>query len=295
MQKNSSLKRRNFLVSASAIAGSFGIIKRVGAQEAAPACCVNPVACCASGPDKGLKLGVASYSLRKFSLDEAIQMTLDCNVKYITLKSFHLDFPTSAAQRKEAAKKVKDAGLVMMGGGVINLKTTDENEIRAAFQYCKDAGMKTMVTSPSPQALPYMEKMVKEYDINVAIHNHGPGDNLYPSPMDAYKLVKDMDPRMGCCIDVGHTVRIGVDEVESIYAVKDRLHDFHIKDVSERTPKGQTIPVGRGVIDIPKVLKALIDIKFTEHVALEYESDADNPIPGMRESFGYIRGVLAAL
>jgi sugar phosphate isomerase/epimerase len=100
---------------------------------------------------------------------------------------------------------------------------------------------------------------------------------------------------MGCCIDVGHTVRIGVDEVESIYAVKDRLHDFHIKDVSERTPKGKTIPVGRGVIDIPKVLKALMDIKFTEHVALEYESDADNPIPGMRESFGYIRGVLAAL
>ena len=130
--------------------------------------------------DKGLKIGVASYSVRKFPLEKAIEMVKDCGVKYITLKSNHLDFDSTKEQRQEAAKKIKDAGLVLMGGGVIYMKN-DDKEIRSMFDYCKDAGMATMVCAPVPEALATVEKMVKEYDIKVAIHNHGPGDKLYPS------------------------------------------------------------------------------------------------------------------
>lgn len=281
-----SASRRDFLFTAGAAAMVFNTasaVKSVSAAETNPA-----------DRDKGLKIGVASYSVRKFPLEKAIEMTKDCGVNYITLKSNHLEFNTDKEQRQEAAKKIKDAGLVLMGGGVIYFKN-DEKEIRAMFDYCKDAGMPTMVCAPAVDALPAVEKFVKEYDIKVAIHNHGPGDKLYPSAKDAYKLIKEMDPRMGVCIDIGHSVRIGEDEEELILSVKDRLHDFHIKDVTKREKDGSTVAVGRGVINIPKVLKTLLDIKYAGHLALEYEADENDPVPGMRESFGYMRGVLAVL
>lgn len=285
---NQFLNRRNFLW-----AGAAGISITAARQAASAQCCANPSACCA-GVDQGLKLGVASYSLRKFSLDEAIQITNDCGVKYITLKSFHLPYDSSKQERQATARKIHEAGLVLMGAGVVYLKN-DEKQIRESFTYCRDAGMPVMVCAPEIDALPTVEKMVKEFDIKIAIHNHGPGDKRYPSPIDAYNHVKDMDPRMGCCIDIGHSVRHGDDEVDVIHAVKDRLHDFHIKDVTRRAKDGKTVPVGRGIINIPGVLQALRDIQFNGHLALEYERDADAPQAGMRESFGYIRGVLAVM
>lgn len=245
-------------------------------------------------PFRGLKVGVASYSFRKFSLDQSIEMMKKLQLKYITLKDFHLAMKSTREERQAAAKKLKDAGLILMGGGVIYLKN-NETEVRNAFEYCRDAGMPVMVSAPELDALPLVDKMVKEFDIKVAIHNHGPGDKRYPSPMDAYKAAAPFDKRIGCCIDIGHTVRIGEDEIEAIHKVKDRLYDFHMKDVSSRTAEGDCIEVGRGVINIPGVLKALKEINFAGHVALEYEIHENDPLPGMIESFAYIRGVLATM
>ena len=245
-------------------------------------------------PFRGLKVGVASYSLRKFSLDQAITMTKQAGVKYLTLKDMHLPMKSSTAERQEARKKVEDAGLVLMGCGVVYL-SNKEDEVRAAFEYAKDAGMPTIVASPDPAGLDIVEKLAKEYDIRIAIHNHGPGDKRFPSPLDVFKMVKGRDPRMGICMDVGHTVRIGEDPIAVMQECGSRLYDYHIKDVSQATPKGGPVPVGRGIIDIVAVLKTLISLKFTGHVALEHESDADAPLPGMAESFGYIRGVLDAI
>ncbi len=245
-------------------------------------------------PCAGLKLGVTSYTLRNFSLDQAIAMTKQAGVKYISLKDMHLPMKSTPEQRKEARKKIEAAGLELLGGGVIYLKNNPA-EIQAAFDYARDAGMPTMICSPDVDALDTVEKFAKEYDIRVAIHNHGPGDKKYPSPLDVLRLVKDRDAHMGICMDVGHTVRIGQDPVDAIKQCKARLYDFHIKDVTQATPKGKGIEVGRGVIDIVAVLKTLVRIKFPCHVALEYEENGDAPFPGMVESFGYIRGVLATL
>ncbi len=245
-------------------------------------------------PYRGLKVGLASYSTRKFTLDQTIDMMKVMELRYITLKSVHLAMDSTTKERKAAAKKLKDNNLVLMGGGVISLKN-DEKQVRSAFEYARDAGMPVMVSNPDIEALPIVDKMVKEFDITVAIHNHGPGDKRYPSPLDAYRHAQKYDKRIGLCIDIGHTVRWGDDEIEVIHKVKDRLYDFHIKDTSARAKEGKTVAVGRGVIDIPRVLKTLLEIDFKGHVALEYESDANDPLPGMRESFGYIRGVLAVM
>jgi inosose dehydratase len=245
-------------------------------------------------PFDGLKVGVASYSLRKFPLDKAIEMTKGLGVKHITLKDSHLPLKSTPDERREAAQKVRDAGLTLMSCGVIYMKN-DADDIRSIFQYAKDAGMPTIVASPEPDALDNVEKLAKEFDIRIAIHNHGPGDKHFPSPMDVWKKVKDRDPRMGLCIDVGHTVRIGEDPAEAIRTCASRLHDLHIKDVSAAKATGKTIAMGRGVIDLVAVAKALLENKYSYHVALEYESDADRPLPGMTESFAYLRGILAAL
>jgi len=245
-------------------------------------------------PCDGLKLGLTSYTLRKFSLDQAIAMTKKAGVKYISLKDMHLPMKSTPEQRREAHAKIEAAGLVLMGGGVIYMNNNPA-EIRADFEYARDAGMPTIICSPDIDALDTVEKLAKEFDIRIAIHNHGPGDKKYPSPLDVLRLVKDRDEHMGICMDVGHTVRIGQDPIEAIHECKPRLYDFHIKDVTEATPKGGGIEVGRGVIDIVGVLKTLVEIKYPYDVELEYEDDADAPYPGMVESFGYMRGVLATI
>ncbi len=245
-------------------------------------------------PYRGLKMGVASYSLRKFSLDEAIAMTQKLGVKYISLKDYHLPLKSSQAERHEARKKIAAAGLILLGGGVISMKN-DESEIRNAFEYAKDAGMPTIVASPEPQALDKLDKMVNEYQIRVAIHNHGPGDEKYPAPQDVFNQVKNHDPRIGLCIDIGHTARIGRDPVEAIRKYSSRLYDLHFKDVTATVPSGECIELGKGVIDIVGVLKALLDIRYSHHVALEYEINENNPMMGMAECFAYARGVLATL
>lgn len=249
-----------------------------------------------SGPDAfhGLKVGIASYSLRKFSLDQAIAMTKEAGVKHICLKDVHLPMKSTMAQRQEAHRKIEAAGLVLMGGGVIYINNKEE-EVRNVFEYAKDAGMPTIVCSPDPAAMDIVEKMAKQYDLRIAIHNHGPGDKRYPSPLDVLKMVKDRDARMGICIDVGHTVRIGEDAVAVIKQCASRLYDFHIKDVNAATPKGGAVVLGKGVIDLPGVLKALVGIKYSYHLALEHEIDADAPIPGIIESFNYMRRVLATI
>jgi inosose dehydratase len=283
VQTQSIMNRREFLtgsIAASAVA-TLGL-------NSAAAAVTKP----ARDPFDGLKIGIASFTFRKFNLDEAIKMTREAGLKYITLKDVHLPMKSTAGERKAAHEKVVAGGLMLMGGGVIYLNN-DEGEIRAAFEYVKEAGMPTMVCSPQPEALDQVERFAREYDIRIAIHNHGPGDKRYPSPLDVFRMVKDRDPHMGICMDVGHTVRINEDPVEAIQKCASRLYDFHIKDVTRAAADGKPIEVGRGVIDIVAVLRTLVDMKFRYEVALEHEDKPDAPMPGVMESVAYMRGVLA--
>jgi len=215
-------------------------------------------------------------------------------LKYITLKDMHLPMKTTAAERTAVREKVQAAGITLMGGGVIYFNN-DEKQIRDSFVYVKEAGMPVMVCCPAPDALDTVERMAREFDILIAIHNHGPGDQRYPSPLDILELVRKRDRRMGICMDLGHTVRLGQDPVQVIRKCAERLHDFHIKDVTQADAKGGPVPVGRGVIDIPAVLRALVGMRFPYHVALEYEAEGDAPLMGVVESVAYIRGMLAGL
>ena len=239
------------------------------------------------------ELGLASYTLREFNLDETLAMTKRVGLKYICFKSMHLPLDSTQAQIRSVVAKVKEAGLILYGGGVIYMGS--QSQVHQAFDYAKAAGMKVIVGVPMPELLPLVDEKVKEYDINVAIHNHGPGDKVYPTPASVYERVKDLDKRIGLCNDIGHTKRIGSDPATSARKFADRLLDVHIKDVSEATTKGDGLEIGRGVIDIPKFLKILVKINYSGIVSFEYEKDADDPMAGLAESVGYVKGVLAAI
>src|SRR4051794_12001202 len=288
MKNTEAFNRRRFLQTG--LLGSTAL----AAAAALPAAALGAVTKPERDPFDGLKLGMASYTFRKFTLDEAIAMTKQVGMKHINLKDVHLALKSSPTERQEVRKKIEAAGLTLMGGGVIYIKNQPE-EARAVFEYAKDAGMPTIVCSPDPEALDTVEKLAKEYKLCVAIHNHGPGDKKYPSPLDVLKMVKDRDACMGICMDVGHTVRIGEDPVAVIKQCAKRLYDFHIKDETMAAPKGAPTEVGKGVIDIVAVLKTLVELKFSGHIGLEYEANGDAPMPGVIESVAYMRGALAAI
>jgi sugar phosphate isomerase/epimerase len=148
---------------------------------------------------------------------------------------------------------------------------------------------------PTPENLPRIEKFVKEYDIRIAIHNHGPEDKLWHSPLDVLKAVRNMDPRIGCCIDVGHAVRAGTDVVQAIHEVGPRLFNIHMKDLTNFESKESQVAVGEGIIDIRQIFGALIATKYGGFVDLEYEIHPDDPMPGVIASFAYMRGVLEGM
>ncbi len=239
------------------------------------------------------ELGLASYSFRKFPLDKALEMANRVRLKHICLKDFHLALTSTPEQIAEAAAKVKAAELDLYGCGVITMRKTED--VDRAFDYAKAAGMRTIVAMPSAQMLPRIDELVQKYDIRLAIHNHGPGDRIFPTPDLAYEKIKDLDRRVGLCIDIGHTVRIGGDLYRAAEQCADRLFDVHIKDVTAATPEGKEIEIGRGIIDIPRFLRVLDKVHYAGFVSFEYEPDPGDPLPGLAQSVGYVRGVLAVI
>ena len=242
-----------------------------------------------------LKLGVASYSFREFGRKIAIQGTQKCGVHYINYKDVHLPLTSSPAEIKKAIADTEKAGLKIVGGGTIYFQTDDEKDIRAKFEYAKACGMPTIVCMPSVDVLPKLGKYVQEYDIKIAVHAHGPEDKNFQRPQDVLKVVKDMDPRCGLCIDIGHTVRTGVDLVSTVAETGPRLLDMHVKDLASFTAKDSQVPCGDGKIPFPALFTQLKKMNYQGYVNLEYEIDDTDPLPNMIKSFAYMRGVIAGL
>jgi sugar phosphate isomerase/epimerase len=242
-----------------------------------------------------IKLGVASYSFRKFSRTQAIEMTKELGTPYLNIKEFHLKLDSTPEEIDAAKKEFADAGIILVGCGNVNFQKDDESDIRSKFDYAKRAGFPLIVCAPTAVTLPKLEKFVKEYDIKIAVHNHGPEDKNFPTPQSVLKAVKDMDPRCGLCMDIGHTSRTGVDIVESIEEAGPRLLDMHTKDLGEPMIKESQTAVGDGRLPIPRIFLQLIRMKYAGCVNLEYEIQEENPMPGMQKSFAYMRGVLAGL
>jgi sugar phosphate isomerase/epimerase len=218
------------------------------------------------------------------------------NVLALNAKDVKDHLPMDPQEESAALADYAGAKVGLHAAGAIYFTKDEDADIRSKFEYCKRAGIRVIVAGdPAPETLPRIEKFVKEYDIRIAIHNHGPEDKLWPSPLDVIKAVKGMDPRMGCCIDVGHTVRAGTDVVKAIHEAGPRLFNVHMKDLTSVDSKESQVAVGEGIMPVQKMFAALIATKYQGYVDLEYEIHPDDPMPGVIASFAYMRGVLAGM
>jgi sugar phosphate isomerase/epimerase len=239
---------------------------------------------------------LASYTFRSFTRAQVIGFMKQLHLTDLNCKDVKDHLPMDPTLEAQAVADYAAAGIKLHAAGTIGFPKNDDDDIRGKFEYCKRAGINVIVAGdPLPEALPRIEKFVKEYDIRFAIHNHGPEDKIFHSPLDVLKAVKGMDTRMGCCIDVGHAARAGTDVVQAIHAVGPRLHDMHIKDLANFQSRDSQVDVGDGIMPIRGIFAALIAIKYKGFVDLEYEIHGDNPMPGVIESFGFMRGVLAGM
>ncbi|NUO38058.1 MAG: sugar phosphate isomerase/epimerase [Gemmatimonadaceae bacterium] len=289
----SGVPRRTFLgAMTSAGAAALAAIPLARVAEAAM---IAPPRTPMPGPPAPLRLGVASYSLRKFPLDKALEMMRALRTPYVNFKSVHLPYEASSSELASLRRQIEGAGFQIVGGGTITFSKDTDEDVARYFEYARAAGIPLIVGTGAPAVLPRLETFVRRYDIKVAIHNHGPEDPHFPSPYDVLKHVKDMDPRLGLCIDIGHTARTGTDVVQAIVDAGPRLLDMHAKDLRDPMAKASQCIVGEGALPIPEIFRALQTIRYPGLVNLEYEIDADDPLPGMKQSFAYMRGVLAGM
>ena len=278
---NIHLNRRNFLrsgaLTTAAIAASRGM----------------PATADVVTTESRIKLGLASYTFRNFSRAQLIGFMKDLQLTDLNAKDAKDHLPMDPTLEAAALADYAAAGIQLHAMGTVSFNKNDEADVRSKFEYAKRAGVRVIVAGdPEIETLPLIEKMVKEYDIRFAIHNHGPEDKIFHSPLDVLKAVGHMDPRMGCCIDVGHCERAGVDPIHAIHAVGPRLFDMHVKDLTDFTSRESQVAVGRGKIPFRGLFAALIATGYKGYVDLEYEIHGDNPMPGVIERFAYMRGVM---
>ena len=208
------------------------------------------------------KVGMAGYTFVNFDLDKTLQTLEKCDVHYLCIKDFHLPFNSTDQQIADFHEKLKSKGVTGYAVGPIYMKT--EQEIDNAFEYAKRVGVKLIVGVPNYDLLPYLDKKVK-----------------------------DLDPRIGMCLDIGHDRRNGKDPVADLEKYISRVFDIHLKDVTGASKAGYSVEVGRGILDIPGFVRMLRKTGYDGVVSLEHERNMKDPFIGIAESIGYFRGVVA--
>ena len=263
------------------------------------------------------KLGLAGFTMHKKSLDETLEIMQALDLHYLCVKDFHLKYTASDAEI--AAFKAKCAKYGVTGYGLGPLYTKDNDSVRKYFEFAKRFGAKVIVGVPydptdakdswnkrkgSRKQLEYIDKLVKEFDIRYAIHNHGPNSpEMYPDVAYGWNLIKDLDKRIGFCLDVGWEFGCDRDPAETIRQHGDRIYDIHLKNFALNLPGAQkigknsftTVPMPRGAMDYAKIFEALADVGYSDVCSFEYERDFDNNLGGLAESVGYARGVCDAI
>jgi len=233
---------------------------------------------------------MAGYTFLKFDLDKTLATMQKVDVHYLCIKDFHLPLNSTDEQIAAFHAKCKEKGVTGYAVGPIYMKS--EAEIDKAFEYAKKVGVKLIIGVPNYELLPYVDKKVKEYDFHYAIHLHGPDIKTYPDAEDVWNHVKDLDPRIGMCLDIGHDTRSGKDPVADLKKYQSRVFDIHIKDVTGKTKQGYSIEIGRGIIDFPAFVKMLRKVGYSGMCSLEHEINMTDPFMGIAEDIGYFRAVV---
>jgi len=256
-----------------------------------------------SNTKETFRLGIAGYTFNRFKLEPTLEMLKAVDAHYLCIKDFHLPLKSTDAEITAFHAQCHAAGVTGYGVGPIYMGS--EAEVNNAFDYARRVGVKLLVGVPfkmsgtkrvsSPELLNLVNRKVQEFDIQYAIHNHGPDmPELFPNAESAMDLIQHLDPRVGLCLDIGHQFRDGKDPIKAVREFADRVHDIHLKNVTSPDRTGHAIELPRGAIDLTAFVRTLRDIKYRGVCGLEYEKDMDHPLTGIAECIGYFRGLMDA-
>jgi inosose dehydratase len=276
---NNNWTRRGFLGAAVGAAGASLV-----AGKLQSACGAD-----AAAKKSRFPLGLQSYTFREFPVDKAIDMAKELGFPQIEFSVKHFP-PGSSDERIEAMKtKMAAAGMRISAHGV-NEFGKDHEANRRVFVFARKIGVRNLSAYPSEDAFDSLEKLVAEFDIRIAIHNHGPGA-LYDKIADVLTAIKGRDPRIGACADLGHYIRSAEDPVKAITVLNDRLYGVHLKDFAEQKADSRGVILGKGHLDVEGVYKALAKVNFPADgaLSLEYEENPRNPVPDVKECIAVAR------
>ncbi|MFP4055662.1 MAG: sugar phosphate isomerase/epimerase family protein [Candidatus Brocadiia bacterium] len=238
-------------------------------------------------PRLAVQLGVQSYSFRKFKFLEAVRMTSDLGLPHIEPFPGHFRMNSPPERLAEVQKALAASNVTMNAYGVCGMGT-DEGRNRAVFDFCKKLDISAISANPKPNSLDLLDKLVEEYDVRIAIHNHGPRAT-WRTADQMLQAIQDHHPHIGVCLDTGHLMRAGDDPVAAVGKLGQRLHGFHLKDVNEQN---HDVVMGTGRLDFLALFRAMAEVGFQGFVSLEYEIHADDPVPGLTQSVAHCRSVL---
>lgn len=271
-----SLSRRRFLAlsSAAALGGTFFDAPRVLSAAGFNL---------ADDPYGGFPLGVQSYSLRNFNTLEAVRHIQGLGLHYAEFYGKHLDPAASAEKIEETKKLLADSQIALVGHGVHGF-TKDHEANRKLFEFARKAGVRTITANPEHDSFDSLEKLVAEFDIRIAIHNHGPGA-LYDSIDSVKKAVAGRHKWIGACVDTGHFLRSKEDPVKAVLELGPRVFAAHVKDDIKEGKDSENVVIGKGKLDVVGLFKALKQVKFPTDgsLSLEYEANPANPIDDMKQ------------
>lgn len=242
----------------------------------------SPLSCAAD--KSGLKLGIQLYSLRGYK-DAAVALKHAKDLGFEQVEFYSGMFPLESTPEQIAAvkKQVADLGLTISAHGV-NRLTKDDKANRKVFEFAKAAGIRNITADPDPDSFDSLDKLVKEFDIRIAIHNHGP-THRYNKVVDVLRAVDKHDERIGACADLGHYIRSGEEPTQVVRLLKGRLYGVHLKDFAEMKDKTKGVILGKGHLNVAAVFNALVETKFPSDgaLSLEYEENPENPLADIRE------------
>ena len=264
----SATSRRQFLLASSAAVAAVSMPRVARAEDA-----------------HDYKLGIQLYSLRGFDVDQALKHASDLGFQQVEFYGGMLPTNASMEQIKETRRKVADLGMSISAHGV-NRLTKDGAANRKLFEFAKTLGIPTITADPDPDSFDNLDELVKEFDIRVAIHNHGPG-HRYNKAVDVLNAIEGHDERIGACADLGHYIRSGQRATEVIRLLQGRLYGIHLKDFAEMKQKTKGGILGKGHLDVEGVFRALKATGFPENgaISLEYEENPKDPIEDIRQCF----------
>lgn len=288
MSFHAQIARRGFL--SGLAAASVGVTASSFAPWSATAFCRG-----ADASKPGLKLGLQLYSLRGFSVDEALRHAKELGFEQVEFYSGMLPLDSSVEEIASMRKKVAELGLSISAHGV-NAFGADAEKNRQTFEFAKALGIPTITADPSPEAFDSLDDLVKEFDIRIAIHNHGPR-HRYNQVIDVLRAIEGRDERIGACADLGHFIRSGQKPVEVIRLLKGRLYGIHLKDFAEMKDRTEGVILGKGHMDVRAVFAALMDVGFPANgaLSLEYEENPKDPIADIKECVAISQKAMADL